>query len=155
MKSDLVSMPALALGGLLVIGGCATSHPSTATPSPAATPNSAVSLLANGRSIFQTGKDLAGVQIGARTKPLFPTCVACHGPNGAGNKHLKGGAVSADLRRAALVGAQKHPYTIALLERAISRGIDNEGKTLDPVMPRWELSKRDLRAVAEYVATLK
>ena len=64
-----------------------------------------------------------------------------------------GGAVSADLRHAALVSGQKHPYTVALLERAIATGIDNDGQKLNRVMPRWKLSARDLNDVATYVFT--
>ncbi len=67
--------------------------------------------------------------------------------------HLPGGAVSADLRYRAIVGNQKHPYTVALLERAISTGIDNEGQPLNPIMPRWKMSQRDLHDVAYYVFT--
>ena len=77
--------------------------------------------------------------------------MACHNANGSGGRHLPGGAVSADLRYKALVTDQDHPYTVTLLERAISTGIDNEGKKLDPVMPRWRMSKTDLRDVALYV----
>jgi mono/diheme cytochrome c family protein len=108
---------------------------------------------ANGRSIFLTGKDVDGVQITAAAAPLRPYCAACHGANGAGGVHLPGGAVSADLRHRALVTQQRHPYTLALLERAISTGVDNDGKPLDPMMPRWELSARDLHDVASYVLT--
>ena len=61
--------------------------------------------------------------------------------------------MSADLRHAALVTQQKHPYTLALLERAISTGVDNDGERLNPVMPRWRLSQRDLHDVADYVLT--
>ena len=43
------------------------------------------------------------------------------------------------------------PYTLPLLDRAISTGIDNVGHPLNPVMPRWRLSKRDLRDVSNYV----
>jgi hypothetical protein len=67
--------------------------------------------------------------------------------------HLPGGAVSADLRHKALVTDQAHPYTLLLLERAIATGIDNEGKPLNPVMPHWKLSKRDLHDIAYYVLT--
>jgi len=74
-------------------------------------------------------------------------------PTGAGGVHFPDGAVSADLRYAALVTHQKPPYTIALLERAVSAGIDNDGDKLDPVMPRWVLSQRDLHDVAYYVLT--
>ncbi len=87
--------------------------------------------------------------------PLRPSCAACHGANGAGGLHITGNAVSADLRRKALVTDQKPPYTIALLERAVSTGIDNTGQPLNPVMPRWKMSKRDLHDVAQYVLTLK
>ncbi|HEY6326040.1 MAG TPA: cytochrome c [Candidatus Cybelea sp.] len=111
------------------------------------------SSLDNGRSIFLEGKESDGVAIAAATPPLRPYCAACHGANGAGGVHFPDGAVSADLRHKALVTEQRHPYTLALLERAISTGIDNEGKPLDPVMPRWRLSAGDLHDVASYVLT--
>jgi mono/diheme cytochrome c family protein len=111
--------------------------------------------IANGKAIYQTGKDAAGVQITAKKPPLFHSCAACHRANGSGGIHLPGGAVSADLRHRALVTQQRNPYTLALLERAISTGTDNMGKPLDPVMPRWRLTKRDLHDVAAYVLTLR
>ena len=128
----------LVLAAVLACAGCSSRSP-----------------LDNGRAIFLTGKDLDGAQIAAAQPPLRPYCAACHGANGAGGVHLPGGAVSADLRHAALVTRQRHPYTLALLERAISTGIDNDGKPLDPVMPRWQLTTRDLHDVASYVLTLK
>lgn len=109
----------------------------------------------NGRSIFLTGRDSAGRKISAARPPLRESCAACHGANGAGGVHLPGGAVSADLRHRALVTLQKHPYSQAVLERTIALGRDNEGKELDPVMPRWKMSRRDLHDVAAYVMTLK
>jgi mono/diheme cytochrome c family protein len=111
------------------------------------------SALANGRAIFLTGKDIDGVQITAAQPPLRPYCAACHGANGAGGLKFPDGAVSADLRHKALVTDQKHPYTLALLERAISTGVDDDGQKLDPVMPRWTLSTRDLHDVAWSVLT--
>lgn len=107
--------------------------------------------LANGRAIFLTGRDIDGVQIVAQTSPLADNCAACHRADGSGGKKFRDGAVSADLRHRALVTEQKHPYTLALLERAISTGIDNEGQPLDRVMPHWRLTPRDLHDVAEYV----
>jgi mono/diheme cytochrome c family protein len=115
----------------------------------------AASPLANGRAIFLTGRDLAGKQISAQPPPMRPSCAACHKADGSGGVHLPGGAVSADLRHAAMVTHQKHPYTLAMLERTISTGVDNEGVKLNPVMPRWRLSKTDLHDVAAYVMTLK
>ncbi|MBV8726174.1 MAG: c-type cytochrome [Candidatus Eremiobacteraeota bacterium] len=128
-----------------LIAGCSSRQQASApTRSPSAD---------NGRMIFMQGVDSDGKRITAQAPPLRPSCAACHGANGAGGVHLSGGAVSADLRHRALVTQQKHPYTLTLLERAISRGLDNEGKALNPVMPRWKLSPRDLRDVAQYVLT--
>ena len=124
-----------------------------ASPQQSAAPSSSRALGDNGRMIYLQGVDAVGKHITAQTPPLRPACAACHSASGAGGIHLPGGAVSADLRHRALVTQQKHPYTMALLERAISKGIDNEGKPLNPVMPRWKLSARDLHDVAQYVLT--
>jgi mono/diheme cytochrome c family protein len=103
-----------------------------------------------------TGRDAQGAHIAAVPAALMPNCAACHRANGSGGVHLPGGAVSADLRHAALVTQQKPPYTLSLLERAISKGVDNTGHPLNRVMPRWHLSARDLHDVAQYVlAALK
>lgn len=115
--------------------------------------NSSQHSVSNGQSIFQTGRDSNGTQIVAQRPPLYPRCAACHRADGSGALHLPGGAVSADLRHKALVTDQKHPYTIRLVERAISTGIDNDGQPLNPLMPRWKLSGRDLHDVAYYVLT--
>ena len=102
----------------------------------------------NGRLIFQTGRNRDGKQIVAAEPPLRPSCA-----NGAGGIHRPGGAVSADLRHDALVVGQKHPYNLALLERAVTTGVDNDGQLLNPVMPHWRVSQRDLHDVATYVLT--
>ena len=132
----------------IALAAC-SSHQAASQATASATPAS--DPLANGRSIFQTGRDSSGTQIVAEPPALYPKCAACHRADGSGGMHLPGGAVSADLRHKALVTDQKHPYTLVLLERAISTGIDNEGKPLDPVMPRWKLSSADLHDVSYYV----
>jgi mono/diheme cytochrome c family protein len=145
------SIIGLLLTVVCVMAACARGG---GTAGASASPN-AVQIAAgdNGRSIFQTGSDSDGKQIVAAKPPLRPSCAACHGANGAGGVHLPGGAVSADLRHNALVVGQKHAYTLGLLERAITTGIDNDGQPLNPVMPRWRLSHRDLHDVATYVFT--
>lgn len=130
----------------LAFAACASTKPA-ASPAPSQAPDA----YANGRSIFTTGRDIAGHRITASPPPLRTSCMQCHRANGSGGVHLPGGAVSADLRHDALTREQDHPYTIALLERAISRGIDNDGDKLSPVMPRWQMSQADLRDVATYV----
>jgi mono/diheme cytochrome c family protein len=143
----------------LFVSGCAqaTNH-AASTESAAPAPSASVAVSsntapANGRSIFLTGRDLQGARITAHPAPLMSSCAACHRADGSGGVHLPGGAVSADLRYRSLVTEQKPPYSIALLERAISNGIDNTGQHLSPVMPRWQMSKRDLHDVAQFVLT--
>jgi len=48
-----------------------------------------------------------------------------------------------------------HPkYTDELIKRAVTRGINAEGKTLDPVMPRWKLSDEDFMDLLAYLKQL-
>jgi mono/diheme cytochrome c family protein len=134
------------VSAVVILAGCVHERAPVTQPAP---PDS----LADGRAIFQTGKDADGVQIVAQQPPLYNRCAACHRADGSGGIRLPGGAVSADLRHRALVTQMKHPYNLALLERAIATGVDNDGQKLDPVMPRWRLSPRDLHDVAQYVLT--
>lgn len=134
-----------------VVMACSNQSSGSASAQPMPRPTLVYSSIANGRAIFDTGKDLDGVKIVAQPATLFNSCEACHRADGSGGRHFMDGAVSADLRHEALVVQQKHPYDLALLERAISTGIDNEGKPLDKVMPHWRLSKRDLHDVGQYV----
>ena len=132
----------------------ATIIAASAATAPAKTAQSTnAAAIANGRAIFLRGIDASGARIVAKPPAQRPSCAACHMPTGAGGVHFPDGAVSADLRHAALVTRQKPPYTIALLERAVSAGIDNDGDKLDPAMPRWALSQRNLHDVVYYVLT--
>ena len=148
-----------ALALTLLFAGCSPSsdHTTTAASTPASLPPVATmqpdTAFANGKAIFHAGRDLQGVRITAQPPPLMPNCAACHRADGSGGLHLAGGAVSADLRHNALVTTMKPPYTLPLLERAISKGIDNAGQPLNRVMPRWRLSARDLHDVSQYVLT--
>lgn len=148
---------ALLAATLALLTACASSKAQsqgTPTPQPAGSGlGYPAAELANGRSIFQTGRDSGGHQIVAQPAALYPKCAACHYPNGAGGRHLPHGAVSADLRYSSLVTNQHPPYTLATLERAISTGVDNQGQRLNRVMPRWQLSSTDLHDVAYYVLT--
>ncbi len=136
----------------------------------------------NGRSIFYTGKDLDGVRIhGPDPLRVYQSCAVCHQPTGTGGVRLPDGAISAELgphahmrdnmsatsNASAMAGmpgmpgmagmpgmtSASHPWSVADFERAISHGIDNTGMALSPVMPRWQMSKRDLHDIALYVLT--
>ncbi len=62
-------------------------------------------------------------------------CAACHGPEARGGLKL-GDATAADLRWDYL-GPQYHQDSV-LVTRAIIQGLDQDGKALDDVMPRWQ-----------------
>jgi len=150
----IASIAASVLAAFIIAGtvmACSGQTQPAQTAGATSAPKPMYSVLANGKSIFDTGRDFNGAQIQAQMKPLATSCEACHRADGSGGKKFADGAVSADLRHKALVLQQTHPYTIALLERAISTGIDDEGKPLDKVMPHWKMSKRDLHDVAQYV----
>ena len=151
MKGFVVAAASVAAVVLTSIVACSSKPNASTSPSRSASTPMLYSSLDNGRSIFQTGRDIDGARITAEPPPLGSSCEACHTADGQGGRHFSDGAVSADLRHRALVIEQDHPYTLALLERAISTGIDNDGKPLDHVMPRWRMSKRDLHDVADYV----
>lgn len=138
---------------LALVAGCGSGTKSASSTASTASPTSQTASIENGRSIFQTGKDSNGLQITAKPPALMTSCAACHRANGSGGLHLPGGVVSADLRYKSLVSSQTQPYTVPLLERAISTGIDDDGQALNPVMPHWQLSARDLHDVATYVLT--
>lgn len=141
----------VALSLTLAVAACGSQKPASPPSQGPSAKASAADPYANGRSIFMTGRDLAGRRITASPRPLRASCMQCHNADGSGGVHLPGGAVSADLRHNALVTGQHPPYTVTLLERAISTGVDNQGQKLDPVMPRWRMSKADLHDVALYV----
>lgn len=132
---------------IFALVACSSQKPAS---SPA--PSASADPYANGRAIFTTGQDLEGGRIKASPAPLKEACIECHRANGSGGiKFPEQHVASADLRHKALVLDQKHPYTVSLLMRAISTGVDNEGQKLSPVMPHWRMSQRDLHDVAVYV----
>jgi len=120
--------------------------------------------IANGRAIYMTGKDINGVKVSTATPwRSYQSCAVCHSPNGAGNVLLADGATSAHLGPNAhmtdnmgsmsTMKSPMKPWTLALFERAIAAGVDENGEQLSPVMPRWRMSKRDLHDISLYVLT--
>jgi len=47
------------------------------------------------------------------------------------------------------------PYNDDLLKRAITKGIDANGESLDPTMPRWYMPEKDLNDLVAYIKTLQ
>ena len=132
-------------------------------------------LVALGKRIYREAIDSSGTPI----KAMGPSgvvldgkdaaCVTCHRRSGYGGSEGKysvrpvtGPALFEDQtliehapRIKAQLGARLRPaYSAETLARAIRAGTDSSGKPLEPVMPRFPLSDRDLKALAAYLATL-
>ncbi len=97
------------------------------------------------------------------------TCVSCHRHSGLGASEggIRIPAVAGQilfaprtqtreqLKNNRLAGAGARPaYTIEALRTAIVRGINVNGETLDPLMPRFELSRQATDALIAYLQTL-
>ncbi|MCY1508823.1 Periplasmic binding protein [compost metagenome] len=123
---------------------------------------------AAGKRIFLEGVSASGGEIHARVGAAGTTlpasalpCGSCHGADGRGRP--EGGVRPPDItwRRLstpygqALNGRVYPAYDEASLARAIVEGRDPAGNRLDPAMPRFVLSPRDLRDLAAYLRRLE
>ncbi len=123
----------------------------------------------NGEAIYYNRTNEDGIEISYEEGPKWLEirtigCVACHGADGKGGYVIWPSLKTApDIRYDSLVmeehahggKAESHPrYTDDLIKRAINEGIDTAGKTLDPIMPRWKLSEKDLADLLAYLKQL-
>jgi hypothetical protein len=97
-------------------------------------------------------------------------CADCHGPDGRGGQHVMHMTVmdAPDIRWSALAEAEhgdhgddgdeeeiEHPpYDEETFRRAVTRGLDPGGDSLDAAMPRWRMSEQDLEDLVVYFKTL-
>ncbi|MBI3945426.1 MAG: cytochrome c [Armatimonadetes bacterium] len=132
-------------------------------------PEAPLEFRSNGEQIYFTATSRSGEPITFRGGPAWMqmhggSCANCHGPDGRGGirVHMTD-VVAPDIRYRTLTSAEhdEHggdeghpPYTDALIQRAITEGLDPAGKPLDPAMPRWSMSQRDLDDVVAYLKTL-
>ena len=140
-----------------------TSHPTTTTTTstlpPTSTPPSSVSL-ENGEDIFQSAYDIDGVHIQANgfvMMGFWLACAHCHGEDGHGGTvyMMMAQYDVPNITWPELTGPDYNPpYTADTLKRAITQGLDEEGMSLDPFMPRWVMSDRDLGDLVSYIQTL-
>lgn len=120
---------------------------------------------AAGRRLYREGINHAGEAISARVGPQANVlggaavrCVNCHGADGLGRP--EGGLRPPDITWRELTkpyghrheGGRAHPpFDLAGLARALAEGRDPGGHRLDPAMPRYVLSNRDVTALAAYL----
>jgi mono/diheme cytochrome c family protein len=117
-----------------------------------------------GHAIYLRGSGSAPIKAivgGDASAPIPATvtpCVNCHGFDGRGKK--EGGIAPSNLQWTELTkpyasGARSHgPYTATTLRRAFTMGFDPAGNTLDPAMPRYQMSMRDADDLVAYLRTL-
>ncbi len=122
----------------------------------------------NGERIYFTATSDSGKPILATMGVMtmqsgMMSCASCHGADGKGGyvRMMMWSFKAPDIRYTTLTteGHGEHgnetPYTDELIKRAITQGIDSEGKRLDPPMPVWQMSEEDLNDLIEYLKTLK
>jgi len=125
------------------------------------------SFSSNGERVYYTGIESTGKRIGFEGGPMWlhmrgGSCVDCHRTNGKGGVPvMMGTAIPADLTN--LFTTHSHgdekmvmvPYTDDLLKRAITKGIDANGESLDPTMPRWYMPEKESNDLVAYIKTLQ
>ena len=120
---------------------------------------------AAGRALFRHGIGAAGAvaaTLGAGQVPVQATampCASCHGRDGRGRP--EGAVVPPDITGPVLGAPAERPglgrrrgYDRAAIIRAVTLGIDAEGRVLDLVMPRYRLSLEDAGHLVAYLQSL-
>ncbi|MDP3103319.1 MAG: cytochrome c [Candidatus Methanoperedens sp.] len=116
----------------------------------------------NGERIYFTAASSSGKPIVPRigttmtSQSGLMSCSSCHhadGRGGPGNM-MSGIYSSPNIRYSVLTGGNP-PYTDDLIKRAIIKGVDQQGKTLESPMPVWNMSEEDLNDLMTYLKTLK
>lgn len=171
-----VALLATGAAGLLFVAAQAdsssvTSGGRTVVPADASVDGFA----SNGERIYYTGVGHAGpiprVQTGG---PGFGGmmgragvmgglgCVGCHGADGRGRViGMMGPAIDVpDIRYVALVSPHEETsgttpgWTDSQIAASIRRGVEPDGKRLDPPMPRWNMDDTDMKDVIGYLKEL-
>lgn len=124
---------------------------------------------AAGRRLYREGMTGSGeavtARVGIQAVPVSGAavrCANCHGPDGLGRP--EGGLRPPDITWRELTkpyghrhdsgqnSGRNHPaFDLASLSRALAEGRDPAGHRLDPAMPRYALSGRDVAALAAYL----
>lgn len=116
--------------------------------------------LQQGRAFYQNGVAIDGATItiagGIQADVKNFPCQSCHQPGGKGG--FEGGVAVPSITWRSL--AVRRPtkqftaYNETLLKRALSAGIDSEGKPLHALMPRYNLSDTDFENLLSYLKSL-
>lgn len=103
----------------------------------------------NGERIFKTGFNARGEPIPNSMMSGMGGCAMCHGIDGHGGQMMGRPEPCNTFKCLSAEG-----FTEDLVKRAIIHGIDQNGKQLDLMMPRWQMSDNDLNDLITYLKTL-
>jgi len=146
-----IALVAIGIVGLVLLGsGIITPGFSGRTPA------------ARGEWIFRTGADPDGQPIPSSGGMMMrASCADCHGVDGRGLRTPMFASPNTTYRNLTDPAGMLEPdgsrgaiYTDDLIRRAVTQGIDAEGKPLDWPMPRWRLTDREWSDLLAYLKTL-
>jgi hypothetical protein len=125
------------------------------------------------KGLLPSGEPMTAlVQGGIEMEGTMSSCANCHLPSGLGS--LEGGVISpptngiklyaprrgqmdipgSTMKRAMFNGPNRPAYTDASLATALIDGVDPTGRTLNEIMPRYELNDRDKEIFIYYLKNL-
>lgn len=81
------------------------------------------------------------------------SCASCHGSDGQGGLPIMMSNKEAPAITYKSL-TEKEEFTERLIKRAITQGLDEEGKPLDITMPRWDMLDEDLDVLIDFLKTL-
>jgi cytochrome c oxidase subunit 2 len=115
-----------------------------------------------GERIFRYGLDGDGNPIPRSGGMMMRTgCAGCHGGDGTGRS--TGMFVAPDITYENLTdpagmrepdGSRGDTFTDELIKRAVTEGVDAEGKPLSWPMPQWRLSEEQWSALLDYLKSM-
>lgn len=122
---------------------------------------------AAGRTLFVAGTGTGGAivaKLGAAQVAVPASsvpCASCHGRDGRGRPEgaiippdITGPTLGIPADRPSPGGGRRRAYDPAAIVRAVTLGIDVEGRPLDPIMPRYQLTLEDAAHLVSYLKVL-
>lgn len=119
-----------------------------------------------GEQIYYTGRG-EGDRVIPRSDTVMHVnaCVDCHGRDGRGGRVriMMGSFESPDIRWGVLTGEEEGeghaeegeeehpPYNAEKFARALWEGEEPDGEDLDQIMPRWDMTDREIEALIDYL----
>lgn len=122
-----------------------------------------------GEQIYFSGRGENGRTIPFNYGPTWlrmhgGSCVSCHGRDGKGGLPIMMSdeeappitwhALAEEEHGEAVREGEHPPYDDRLVKRAITEGLNPAGEPLDYVMPRWQMTEKELDALTEFLRAL-